>query len=44
LPIALALRANVYPAAAHVPHADTENVRSPALVPEFEHSAHVPVK
>jgi hypothetical protein len=34
---------NVYPGAAHVPHADAENMRLPTLVPEFEHSAHVPV-
>ena len=42
--VAVPATGNVYPSDAHMPHADTENVRSPALVPEFEHSAHVPVK
>ena len=35
---------NVYPGAVHVPHADAENARLLTLVPEFEHSVHVPVK
>jgi hypothetical protein len=42
LPVPLALRANVYPVATHVPHADAENARLPTLVPKFEHRAHVP--
>jgi len=40
--VAVPATGNVYPAAVHVPHADTENARSLTLVPEFEHSAHVP--